>query len=325
MKLNDLSWEEFYLYLTVDAKIKDNKLNVSGYLSIFRILKDYFSSVELNRRNFNVFIAEKKSIHKPNYLNRFIKIAKHLDRYLKINELQDYSGFKEVEKEIEVLTPEEVKKLSLCNYPYKRLKEERQFRDYVAIVFLYSTAARMGELDTLLWEDVKSSPIPHVIFRDTKNGEDAIVPISQNLYNLIQKLPHTRNNVMGDLDRNNFSVVIKKRAELCGINKNVYPHIFRHSRITHLTMLYKFPLAEVSKFARHADPKTTMRYTHPLLSELSPIAYATPFEDTKNSLTELMGIAKEQIKRIFPKNEVFLKKIGEEFHIVVGELTTGEM
>lgn len=283
-----VDWESFLTYLLVDKKLKSSPKNLKPLKSRFNILTAYFKEREFTRYAFTSFISSLRlKGYKPSYLNGFIKLAKHYDKYLGKNVIQDYSFFKEVQEDIEVLSLDEVKQIAEIEYPYTRRKEELNFRDMVVIRFLYDTACRIGELENLLWEDVKNSPVHHVLFRDTKGEQGGIeaVAITPELYNLLLKLPRYGKRVFDSntgkiFSRNEFGNRLKERADLCGIKKTTYPHLFRHTKITHLTTIYKMPLAEISRFARHKDPKTTMRYTHPALVEMLALAYASPFDKT---------------------------------------------
>jgi integrase len=171
------------------------------------------------------------------------------------------------------------------------------------IRFLYDTACRIGELENLLWVDVYNTPVHHVLFRDTKGGEAVeAIAITPEMYELLMKLPRNGDRVFNSSSgcifaRNEFGMRLKKRAELCKINKRIYPHLFRHTKITHLTTIYKMPIAEIAKFARHKDPKTTMRYTHPALVEMLAMAMASPFEKSL-SLEHFIELGRKFLERL---------------------------
>ena len=322
------TWQEFENYLLIDKKLKSSRKNLMVLKSRFGKMLDWYQDKEWDRANFNAFITSlKEQNFKNSYINGFIKLAKHYDNYLGVKCIQDYTYFKEKYEEIDVLTMDEVKQLANVTYPYKRNGEFLNFRDKVVVSFLYGTACRIGELENLLWSDVRSDPIPHVIFRDTKSNEDRVVAITESMYTDLFKMPHVEERVFSGrkgspFSRNEFGHRLKERATLCHIEKNIYPHIFRHSRATHLITILKFPLAQVSKFLGHKDPKTTMRYTHPLLAEMAAIAYSSPLEATEDSLLTIAKLSKEYARNMLAGRDydVSIEKVEGDFHIVLHRL-----
>lgn len=62
------------------------------------------------------------------------------------------------------------------------------------------------------------------------------------------------------LNPNAIYELIRKNAESTGIEKVVSPHRIRHSSITEALEKTNGNISAVQKFARHSDPKTTIRY-----------------------------------------------------------------
>jgi integrase len=301
------TWNEFLDFLLMDKKVKNSPKNITVYHSRFKKLQAYFINTEFNRKNFNLFLSEmKRSGSSPAYMNCLIKLAKNYGRFVNMDELKDYTYFEEEQEDVEVLSLDEVKKIATYKYPYQRMEEYRNLRDYVAIMFLYDTASRIQDLENVLWSNVFATPIPFVVFKkfDTKSSKKTTLPITKDLYNLLQQLPKNGNRVFDSItgkrfSRTQFSKCLKERAVACGITINVYPHLFRHTKLTHLGTIYKFPLAEITKIARHADPKQTMRYMHPDLLELLPLVYASPFISREDSLKQVPNLIIDYMKKLY--------------------------
>src|SRR6185312_3130144 len=319
------TWTEFLDYLLMEPKIRDSDKNITALKSKYLKLCKWFEGKDFTRTNFTLFLSYlKKEGYKPSYLNGFIRIAKHYDRYIDTNCIQDYTYFDEVQDEIEVLSIDETEKLINAKYPYQRMKKERQYRDYVLKRYLYDTASRIQEVEELKWSMVRYTPIPHIFLPKEimKSKRDRLIPITHTLFNLLNKLPKYE-YVFGigeqKLDRGTFTRHLKETAQKIGISKNVYPHLFRHTKATHLTTIYHFPIQEIAKFLDHKDPMTTMRYTHPLLVELAGMAYASPFESKENSIMAIAHISKGYTEQMLDKTRygVEIQEGKQEIHIII--------
>lgn len=299
-------WEQFKTYLFIDVKLRETTKNISNLKSRFKTLMAYFETQEFNRDNFNLFIAsEKDKGYSTSHLNNLIKIAKHYDKFKNINCLEDYSFFHEKYEDKDPLSEVEVLKLANVRFPYQRLKKERNRRDFIVINFLFDTGCRIGELQHLLWSDVHESPIPNVTFRDTKTGDDRTIPISENLFNLIQELPHYGLRVFEsrlgkEYCSSEFNMMIKRRADLAKITKPVHAHIFRHSRITNLS---HYPPSVLMRYFGHKRFETTMKYIHAQLQELSVLAYSSPFGQSGIPQSIQGELLRDFAKKILTKNQ----------------------
>jgi integrase len=299
-----ITWEEFSAFLLWDKKMSQSPTNVWAMKSRFKIITEYFSDKDFTRANFAIFLAEKsKAGAEPSYLNKFIGMAKHIDAFLKLNEMQDFTYFFERVKEVIPLTANEVEKISLVKLEYKRMKKELNHRDHVMIQFLFATGCRIEELQNLVWDDVRNAPLEYVIFRDTKNNDDHDLRISKRIYNLLQSLPRVSEYVFtsykgGKISPNEFNRMIKLRAEKAKVNKRVYAHVFRHSMGYYLGSM-GFDEALIAKFLNHKDINTTKRYTQRDLEQLTPLVYANPLENPMKSLPELNEGARKILEKYY--------------------------
>lgn len=173
---------------------------------------------------------------KPSYMNKMVTILKHLDKYLKVNELSDYTYFHESIELKETITPEEITAIANAAPVYSRGSAYLIPRQTTLIMLLGTTGCRIGEALNLKWPDIGSEP-PYVVFTETKNGETRVVPIDKTIYDQILALPHKSEYVFSSIRGNQlqhqeFNIDLKSRARLVGLNKDVSAHTFRHSYVT---------------------------------------------------------------------------------------------
>lgn len=76
---------------------------------------------------------------------------------------------------------------------------------------------------------------------------------------------------------------LKKSCQLAGIKKQVTPHVLRHSYATHL-MENGVGLRHIQLLLGHANPETTMIYTHVAHKDLMQIS--SPLDTTVEALAK---------------------------------------
>lgn len=135
------------------------------------------------------------------------------------------------------------------------------------IQLLWDSGARISEVTNLKIEDF--DPVQKFItLRNTKNKQDRIVPVTDNMSKALSKLVGCLRNgyiFKGRQDRpmSRLSAyfALKRRVIVSGINKNIRPHSFRHHFIT--DKLNKGAiLPQVQRFVGHTSLSSTSLYYH---------------------------------------------------------------
>lgn len=134
----------------------------------------------------------------------------------------------------DLLTPDEVMKLITCAGSVKH---------QAIISTLYEGGMRIGEIGHLQWNQVKFHETHVAISTDFKTGKKRTIP----LYNSMGYLKQWRNESIDNSGDFVFVMsngkpysypglvkMIRTAAKRAGIDRHITPHIFRHSRITHL-------------------------------------------------------------------------------------------
>lgn len=202
-------------------------------------------------RSFYHFLAlEGEVLQDPTELLESPKIGKHLPQVLSIEEIDRILGA------IDLSKPEGV-------------------RDHCIIEVLYSCGLRISELCSLRMSDLY---LDEGFIRVMGKGcKERLVPISsravKELYNWFSVRCHIQiregyedyvflSRIRGKaLSRISLFVYIQKYARQAGIDKEISPHVFRHSFATHLVQ-GGANLRAIQEMLGHEDISTTEIYMH---------------------------------------------------------------
>lgn len=249
--------EDIYKYLEyIESKHINNALNIK-YENILDYLK------YLDNNNYEVSsIARKitsiKSFHK--YLSETNNIE---DVSLKINIPKFYR------KLPNILTIEEVDNLLDIN-----LKSPFDYRNKAMLELMYSSGLRVSELINLKLSDIDLDN--NYVRCFGKGNKERIVPIGEvaieylkiyiNEYRDSMKKGYYTENIFlnnhgKNITRQGFFLIIKQIAKEKDIDKNITPHMLRHSFATHL-LNNGADLRTIQEMLGHANLSTTQVYTN---------------------------------------------------------------
>ena len=262
------SFKDFLIYEkglsenTVSAYLSDiNK--VSGKEEYFDIEKFLPSTYLKSSKNKNYSGSTKKRIQSS--INQFLKYLID-ENYIANIEMNNISIMTE-KKLPNVLSPNEIDIL-IDFYDHDVFISSR---NKTIIDFMYSTGCRVSELINV---EVSDIDIEEAFVRlEGKGSKQRIVPLgSKVVINLENYLPlrnkdrKNKNNKLfisksyKNLDRTAVFRIIKSTGVKAGINKELYPHILRHSAATHM-LEGGCDLRTVQEFLGHSSVSTTQIYT----------------------------------------------------------------
>ena len=262
------SFKDFLIYEkglsenTVSAYLSDiNK--VSGKEEYFDIEKFLPSTYLKSSKNKNYSGSTKKRIQSS--INQFLKYLID-ENYIANIEMNNISIMTE-KKLPNVLSPNEIDIL-IDFYDHDLFISSR---NKTIIDFMYSTGCRVSELINVEESDID---IEEAFVRlEGKGSKQRIVPLgSKVLINLENYLPlrnkdrKNKNNKLfisksyKNLDRTAVFRIIKSTGVKAGINKELHPHILRHSAATHM-LEGGCDLRTVQEFLGHSSVSTTQIYT----------------------------------------------------------------
>ena len=149
-----------------------------------------------------------------------------------------------------------------------------EVRDLAMLELLYATGLRVSELVNLKLREVNLAA--GYLMTVGKGSKERLVPIGESARHKVSAYlegvrfrhdPESRNphlflsRLGAAMSRQAFWNIIKKRALIAGIRKNISPHTLRHSFATHL-LENGADLRSVQIMLGHADLSTTQIYTH---------------------------------------------------------------
>jgi integrase/recombinase XerD len=147
-------------------------------------------------------------------------------------------------------------------------------RDRAMLELLYATGLRVSELVALRIRDVNMEA--GFLLTMGKGEKERLVPIGESALAVLAEYmglvrpgldrsgdcPYLFLSRLGNrMTRQAFWNIIKKRASMAGIVKNISPHTLRHSFATHL-LENGADLRSVQIMLGHADLSSTQIYTH---------------------------------------------------------------
>lgn len=276
--------EQYVEYLRTTKKSSDN--TVASYRRDLLKFANYFHSLgqtdiqSINETNLNSYILfiEKQGMSMAT-VSRNIASIKSFYSYLmregivQADPSEQLKPPKIEKKTPDVLTINEVNKL--LEQPGNTTPKE--IRDRAMLELLYATGIRVTELVTLKVQDVNLK-MGYVECRDANKSR--IIPIEDAAQNaLAVYLDGVRDTMCNDSDylfsnckgspmtRQGFWKIIKHYAAKAGIDKDITPHMIRHSFASHLVN-NGADLKAVQEMLGHADISTTQIYLNSKQSRL---------------------------------------------------------
>jgi len=288
----NLNWEEFKEFLIIDKNRSENPSAINSDKSRFNIIKQWFSNKEWNAINFRGLLSHYKEQGKSRGTrNKLISMGRLLDEYLETSISKTFKTKAEKSPRVkDVLTSTEMLSLADIKMNYAKHHRHLNQRSKVLIMLLTLTGCRINEALGLCWDDMREASHKYVVFRNTKNGDDRLVPIPDNLFDSLANLPHRSDYIFTSnrgkkLYSQDFNRDLKRRTEKVGINKNVYPHLFRHSFVT-IMLERGMAESDICKIVGWRDQRALMRYKNSKLDYYAEIMQIHPLLQAKMSFKD---------------------------------------
>lgn len=274
----------FESYLMNQRNLSIN--TIKSYKTTFKLFINYLikeKNIRIKNINFNIFTRE-NVIDFLNYVENNLKssVITRNQRLAAIKSFCNYVLEEDVESNLELLRIIKIskKKAESKEIDYLTKNEldtylstistnnRKGIRNYTLIVLLYDSGCRENELVNIKVNDLRLDNNPYVTLYG-KGRKHRTIPLTYETRNLLDK--YIKLFRLSNYDylfcgnsKNKASTkmvvhIVKKYAKLSKINKNIHPHVFRHSRAMHM-LEAGIALVDISNFLGHASVTTTEIY-----------------------------------------------------------------
>lgn len=264
---------------------------------------DFIGEEALNKRKIEDYITALHKKYKQKTVKRKIATIKAFYIYMEEEFIKDNPfrkikvKFKETFTLPRIIPRNEIEQL--LNYMYSHPKKNGRYwlRDVSIVEMLFAVGARVYEISNIRWEciDLNSGTVRIM----GKGGKERYLNIAApSVLKLLQKYYRANEELIRKsgyffINRNgnryteqSIRLMVKKYSRLAGIERNITPHMFRHSFATYL-IEEGVDISCVQPILGHSSIKTTQIYIHVAAKMQAEILRSM---HPRNKM-ELMGLA----------------------------------
>ncbi len=272
--------ENFIDYLRFERHLSPNtiesyKRDLSKY-HLFLKERNISDPEVISHEDIIAFLEDLYKTQSDSSISRILSTIRNFYKFLIRNDSIKKNPFIKIKnprlpgKEIKILDQDEVARF-LESIP---ASSELQLRDRAMIELLYSCGIRVSEIINLRLSDIDLDE--DLIRFVGKGNKERIVPVSETAKKyLIKYLNAGRYKIEREkksdyvflnkngkkMSRQGFWKILKGYSKKSGFDKNLYPHIFRHSFATHM-LEEGADLRIVQELLGHSSISTTEIYTN---------------------------------------------------------------
>lgn len=265
--------EDYLLFLKTEKKLGDNTIN-SYMLDLEDFFKTFNGSIEsCTKKDILAYISSINGLE-VSTVNRHISSLKSFFNYLvdesiiKVSPMEEVSSLKSPKKLPKYLSISEVDKL--LNIP---LNSEFDYRNKAMLELMYATGLRVSELVSIEYSNIDFEN--SIIRINGKGKKERIIPLGEvasyylKVYlsdyrsKLLKRNTYNQvflNNHGKPITRQGFNYILENIRELTGIEKEITPHVLRHSFATHL-LEGGADIRSIQEMLGHENISTTNIYT----------------------------------------------------------------
>ena len=265
--------EDYLLFLKTEKKLGDNTIN-SYMLDLEDFFKTFNGSIEsCTKKDILAYISSINGLE-VSTVNRHISSLKSFFNYLvdesiiKVSPIEEVSSLKKAKKLPKYLSISEVNKLLNIS-----LNSEFDYRNKAMLELMYATGLRVSELVSIEYSNIDFEN--SIIRINGKGKKERIIPLgevasyylkvylSDHRSKLLKRNTYNQvflNNHGKPITRQGFNYILENIRELTGIEKEITPHVLRHSFATHL-LEGGADIRSIQEMLGHENISTTNIYT----------------------------------------------------------------
>lgn len=252
-------------------------------LKAYRIdLRQYFDFVQCEdpeKKAIERYITELHKKYKQKTVKRKIASIKAFYNYLEEEELINENPFRKIKVKFKetlilprIIPREEIEQL--LNYMYMSSKEGTKYslRDIAVVEVFFATGARVYEVSNIRSDCINlNSGLIRIMGKGGKEryiqiGESDVLELLKKYYAENEKAIKECgyffiNQRGGRFSEQSIRNMMKKYTQLAGIDRNITPHMFRHSFATYL-IEEGVDVSCLQQILGHSSIKTTQIYIH---------------------------------------------------------------
>lgn len=271
---------ETYLDYCEFRKELDPK-TLKAYRIDLRQFFEYVRVMEPEKEKIEEYITKLHKDFKQKTVKRKLASIKAFYNYLEEEEILEENPFKKIRVKFKetvtlprIIPRNEIERL--LNHMYRRQAENRKdkflLRDIAVVEMFFATGARVYEISNIRWDCIDlNSGLIRIMGKGGKEryiqiGEPEIINLLRRYYaeneTNIKKSGYFFVNCRGSrYTEQSIRFMIKKYAKGANIQRNITPHMFRHSFATYL-IEEEVDISCVQQILGHSSIKTTQIYIH---------------------------------------------------------------
>ena len=279
MKLKEMLQD--YLEYCQYRKELDNK-TVKAYRIDLRQYFEFVGECDLDKNWIERYITNLHKNFRQKTVKRKIASVKAFYNFLEDEELIQENPFRKIKVKFKetselpkIIPREEIEQLLQSMYTdlkIRKKKEKSILRDIAVVETLFATGARVSEISNIKKENINlNTGVIRIMGKGGKEryiliGERSVLELLKRYYEQNYENIKQSGYFFVNLDGERFSeqsirLMIKRYAKNAGIERNITPHMFRHSFATYL-IEEGVDISCVQRILGHSSIKTTQIYIH---------------------------------------------------------------